>query len=401
MSSRPIRVLIAEEDATAREALVSLVRSEPSLELADAVPDAAQAILSSMREKPAVAVLDVRIPGGGATAARGIKRCSPATRVLVLSAQGDRQTVLEMLEAGADGYLVKGSPIGTILTSIERAANGQGSLSVEVTGGVIEELAGLLHARRRNEDRSRRREKRVRHALDDDVVHAVFQPICTLAGSTVGAEALARFRGPPARGPARWFAEADEVGLLHELELAAVRAALDSLPALPDHVFLSVNVSPATLSTPEFRGLIAGSDGARVVVEITEHARITDYDGLRSALDAVRELGVRVAIDDAGAGFASLRHILRLEPEFIKLDRTLIDGIESDRSLQALAAGLISFAERIDATIVAEGIERPAEVEKLAELGVRYGQGYFFARPAPLPLPLLVGATSADADAAT
>ena len=295
-----------------------------------------------------------------------------------------------MLEAGADGYLVKGSSIETIVTSIERAARGQGSLSVEVTGSVIEELAGLLHARRRTEERSRRREERVRHALDDDVVHAVFQPICTLAGSTVGAEALARFRGPPSRGPVRWFAEADEVGLLRELELAAVRAALAALPALPDHVFLSVNVSPATLATPGFLRLVAASDGARVVVEITEHARIHDYESLREALEAVRELGARIAIDDAGAGFASLRHILRLEPEFIKLDRTLIDGIESDRSRQALAAGLISFAEKIDATIVAEGIERPAEVEKLSELGVRYGQGFFFARPAPLPLPLLV-----------
>jgi EAL domain-containing protein (putative c-di-GMP-specific phosphodiesterase class I)/DNA-binding NarL/FixJ family response regulator len=396
MSSRPIRVLIADEDPQARDELVSLVRSEAAFEVADAVGDAAQAILVSMREKPAVAVLDVRIPGGGATAARGIKRCSPTTRVLALSAQDDRETVLEMLEAGADGYLVKGSPVETILVSIERAANGQGSLSVEVTGGVIEELAGLLHARRRAEDRSRRREERVRRALDDDVLHAVFQPICTLAGSTVGAEALARFRGPPARGPVRWFAEADEVGLLRELELTAIRAALASLPALPEHVFLSINVSPTTLSTPAFLRLIGASDGARVVVEITEHARITDYEGLRDALEAVREFGARVAIDDAGAGFASLRHILRLEPEFIKLDRTLIDGIESDRSRQALAAGLISFAEKIDATIVAEGIERPAEVEKLAELGVRYGQGYFFARPAPLPLPLLVGATSAD-----
>jgi EAL domain-containing protein (putative c-di-GMP-specific phosphodiesterase class I) len=196
----------------------------------------------------------------------------------------------------------------------------------------------------------------------------------------------------------RWFAEADEVGLLHELERVAVRAALAALPALPDHVFLSVNVSPATLATQGFLGLIAASDGARVVGEITEHARIDDYERLREALGAIRALGVRVAIDDAGAGFASLRHILRLEPEFIKLDRTLIDGIESDRSRQALAAGLISFAEKIDATIVAEGIERPAEVEALADLGVRYGQGYFFARPAPLPLPLLVGASGADTD---
>ena len=142
-------------------------------------------------------MLAVRIPGGGASAARGIKRCSPKTRVLALSAHDDRETVLEMLEAGADGYLVKGSSIETILTSIERAARGQGSLSVEVTGGVIEELAGLLHARRRDEERSRRREERIRRALDDDLLHTVYQPICTLAGSTIGAEALARFRGPP------------------------------------------------------------------------------------------------------------------------------------------------------------------------------------------------------------
>jgi EAL domain-containing protein (putative c-di-GMP-specific phosphodiesterase class I)/DNA-binding NarL/FixJ family response regulator len=400
MSASPIRVLIAEEDDVARDELATLVRSEPSLELADAVSDAAEAILVSMREKPAVAVLDVRIPGGGASAARGIKRCSPQTRILALSVQDDRETVLEMLEAGADGYLVKGSSADIIVTSIERTSRGQGSLSVEVTGGVIEELAGLLHARKRSEERSQRREERIRRVLDDDLLHMVYQPICTLAGSTVGAEALARFRGPPSRGPLRWFAEADEVGLLRELELASVRVALTALPDLPEHVFLSVNVSPGTLATSGFLRLIADSDGARVVVEITEHARINDYESLGEALDAVRAFGVRVAIDDAGAGFASLRHILRLEPEFIKLDRTLIDGIEADRSRQALAAGLISFAEKIDATIVAEGIERPAEVEALSDLGVRYGQGYFFARPAPLPLPLLVGATAADRDSA-
>ena len=400
MSARRIRVLIAEEDDAARDELATLVRAEPSLELADAVGDAEQAIMVSMREKPAVAVLGVGIPGGGASAARGIKRCSPTTRVLALSAEDDRETVLEMLEAGADGYLVRGGSIDTIVTSIERAARGQGSLSVEVTGSVIEELAGLLHARRRNEERSQRRESRIRRALDEDLLRTVFQPICTLAGSTVGAEALARFRGPPPRGPLRWFAEAEEVGLLRDLELVAVRSALAALPELPDNVFLSVNVSPGTLATAGFLHLIAGSDGARVVVEITEHARIHDYESLSEALDAVREFGVRVAIDDAGAGFASLRHILRLEPEFIKLDRTLIDGIESDRSRQALAAGLISFAEKIDATIVAEGIEGPAEVDALAELGVRYGQGFFFARPAPLPLPLLVGATAAERDVA-
>ena len=260
---------------------------------------------------------------------------------------------------------------------------------------MIEELAGLLHARRRNEERSQRREERIRRALDEDLLHTVYQPICTLAGSTIGAEALARFRGPPSRGPVRWFAEADEVGLLRELELAAVRAALAALPALPEHLFLSVNVSPATLATPGSSGWSPPAT-ERASSSRSPSTRASTTTSAWEALEAVRALGARVAIDDAGAGFASLRHILRLEPEFIKLDRTLIDGIESDRSRQALAAGLISFAEKIDATIVAEGIERPAEVEALADLGVRYGQGYFFARPAPLPLPLLVGASGAD-----
>ena len=122
------------------------------------------------------------------------------------------------------------------------------------------------------------------------------------------------------------------------------------------------------------------------MIEVTEHAPIADYKRLNAAVDTLRALGVRFAVDDAGAGFASLRHILRLAPDFIKLDRTLINGIQSDRSRQALAAGLISFAERIDATIIAEGIEKLAELNMLASLGVGHGQGFFLARPGPLPL---------------
>jgi EAL domain-containing protein (putative c-di-GMP-specific phosphodiesterase class I) len=120
------------------------------------------------------------------------------------------------------------------------------------------------------------------------------------------------------------------------------------------------------------------------VAEVTEHARISDYGKLDRALAPLRRRGMRLAVDDAGAGFASLRHILRLNPDFIKLDRTLIDQIDRDRSKQALAAGLISFADKSGATIIAEGIERAAEVKTLVDLGVSYGQGYYLARPGPL-----------------
>jgi EAL domain-containing protein (putative c-di-GMP-specific phosphodiesterase class I) len=324
--------------------------------------------------------------GGGAEAARGIRRGSPETRVLALSAYDDRATVLEMLEAGVVGYLVKGSSIESIMDAIEQAAAGQGSLSVEVTGEVIDELVGQLQVRRRATERKQGSETRIRRLLEEDgAFKMVFQPICALDDSgPVGVEALARFQGPPVRGPERWFEEAGAVGLRRELELKAIRTAVAQLDRLPAELYLAVNASPQTLRSAALFKLLSRIDGRRVVVEVTEHARIDDYKAVNAALSRIRELGVRLAIDDAGAGFASLRHILRLGPEIVKLDRTLIDRIESDRSRQALAAGLISFAEKIDATIIAEGIERRAEVSALGDLGVSYGQGFFFAKPAPL-----------------
>lgn len=389
MSGRPrIRVLVAEDDQTVRDALEALLRSERSLELAAAVGDAPSAVEAARREQPDVALVDVRMPGGGASAARGITSCAPGTRVLAFTAHDDRETVLQMLEAGAIGYLLKGGSIDEIVEAIHRAADGQAPLSAEVAGEVIDELLGQLSVDRQNETQTRRREKRIRRALEGkDRFSMVFQPICSLSGRMVGAEALARFRGPPRRGPERWFAEAEEVGLRRELEVAAAKVALSALPSLPPEIFLSLNVSPKTLLSGSFRKLVLeNSDPTRVVVEVTEHARIDDYERLNAAFDRLRGPGVRLAVDDAGAGFASLRHILRLAPDFIKLDRTLIDGIEYDRSRQALAAGLISFAEKIEATIIAEGIEHSAEVDVLTALGVGYGQGFFIAKPAPLPL---------------
>jgi EAL domain-containing protein (putative c-di-GMP-specific phosphodiesterase class I)/DNA-binding NarL/FixJ family response regulator len=382
---KQIRVLIAEDDASVRAALAALIEDEPQLTLVAAVADAEHAIAAAQRERPDVALLDVRMPGGGgAHAARGIKRASPQTRVVALSAFEDRSTVLEMLEAGVDGYLVKGSTIGAIVKSIERADEGESSLSTEVTGAVIGELATQLSTERRASERYRRLERRIARALEPESLRLVFQPICTLDGTMVGTEALSRFRGPPERGPLEWFAEATSVGLRTDLELAAVRAAFDELPTLPSGSCLSVNVSPETLASASFEELVRAVDGTRIVAEVTEHAPVADYARLNDVIALLRSHGLRLAIDDAGAGFASLRHILQLDPDFIKLDRTLIEGVGNDRSKQALAKGLISFAQTIGATIIAEGIETPAELSMLRELGVRYGQGFYLGRPVPL-----------------
>ena len=178
------------------------------------------------------------------------------------------------------------------------------------------------------------------------------------------------------------------MGLGVELELVAIRAALARLDALPAGVRLSLNVSPAALLTPELVEALAAVPGARLALELTEHAPVEDYAALGAALAGLRSRGVQLMIDDAGAGFASLRHVLGLHPDAIKLDLSLTRDIDSDPVRRALAASLVAFAREIGATIVAEGIETRAELEALRALGVTHGQGYYLARPGPGPGPV-------------
>jgi EAL domain-containing protein (putative c-di-GMP-specific phosphodiesterase class I) len=145
-----------------------------------------------------------------------------------------------------------------------------------------------------------------------------------------------------------------------------------------------LNFSPETAVSDRLRDLLERADPCRIVVEVTEHAPVADYDELREALSGLRERGVRLAIDDAGAGFASLRHVVRLDPDLIKLDITLTRQIETDPVRQALAVALVSFAEQIGATVVAEGVETELELEALRRAGIRHAQGFLLGTPEPL-----------------
>jgi EAL domain-containing protein (putative c-di-GMP-specific phosphodiesterase class I) len=234
---------------------------------------------------------------------------------------------------------------------------------------------------------ARRREatERVQRMLKEDTLRVVVQPIADLlSGQVVGVEALSRFNASPERAPDLWFAEANEVGLGLELELKAVRGALDLVDSLPPNVYLAVNLSPDTIASPRFVELMDGVPPERVVLEVTEHAPIEDYGILAKSLESFRARGCRLAVDDAGAGFASFRHILRLNPDIIKLDMTLTRNIDQDPARRALASGLISFASDLGAKIIAEGLETTSELGALRTLGVRLGQGYYLARPGPL-----------------
>ncbi len=230
-----------------------------------------------------------------------------------------------------------------------------------------------------------------RPAVDpsDARLTVVYQPIIELdSGALIGVEALSRFGTESQRSPLEWFVEAAEVGLGIQLELAALRKAVEGLPLLPDGVFLSVNASAETIRSAGLHRALAELPASRIVIELTEHERIEDYQALVEPVARLREMGVRLAVDDAGAGFASLQHILRLQPDIIKLDRTFIEGLAEDPIRRALTTALVSFATDIDAVLVAEGIATDAEREWVRAVGVRHGQGQVISEPTSLPVRL-------------
>jgi EAL domain-containing protein (putative c-di-GMP-specific phosphodiesterase class I) len=224
--------------------------------------------------------------------------------------------------------------------------------------------------------------------LDMRAVQMVFQPVLRLDdGGTAGFEALARFLPEHFGSPVEAFAAAAAVGLGPDLELLAVQNAFARLPEIPDRCVMGVNLSVEALMVPAVQDTLLAHAHRDIGVEITEHTQVPDYTGLLVVTDRLRAAGIMIIVDDAGAGFASLSHILQLRPDVIKLDITLVRDIDADPVRQALARSLVTFSHDIGALLVAEGIETCAEHRKLRDLGVGFGQGYFMARPAPLPQP--------------
>lgn len=226
---------------------------------------------------------------------------------------------------------------------------------------------------------------RVRSVLSDDGLRTVLQPVVSLSDRCVTfVEALSRFDTTPYRTPDRWFADGWTCGLGIELELKAVRTALETLDQLPADVNLSFNISPETALSSELLDIFETSDPSRLIVEVTEHSEVLDYSPLKRALLELRAAGVSLAVDDVGAGHSGLHRLLELQPEILKLDITMTAGVHRDEIRRALARAIASFARASGLSTVAEGIETPQEVEVLRELGIDCGQGYHFSRPLPV-----------------
>jgi EAL domain-containing protein (putative c-di-GMP-specific phosphodiesterase class I) len=236
-------------------------------------------------------------------------------------------------------------------------------------------------------DESRRKHEkieRIEAVLKSDEPTMVFQPMFRLSDMTIaGAEALSRFRSEPVRAPDLWFAEAGEVGLKAELELKSMRKALAEFRPVWKRgaIQLDLNSSPQTIVDGSLMRMLSGLPAERITLEITEHDHVEDYEELRRALEPLRLAGIRIAIDDAGSGYASMRHILNIGPDIIKLDTSLTRAIDRDPMRRALAAALIAFGRQTKCSIVAEGVETDGELAALRELGVHAAQGFRLGGP--------------------
>lgn len=361
----------------------------------ETIADSATVMERVVAQPPDLVLLDLHMPDpDGFTLLRQIAATVPQddiVPVLVLSADVTVDSRELALGQGALDFLTKPFHYPELLLRVHNL------LSVRAIHTRVQqhdaEMATALAAQRmaRAVDADRRRS--INGRIDDVVsgtgLTIVFQPVVDLVdGVIVGAEALSRFSDPLAPRPDAWFLEADEVGRRVEAEAWAVRRALAQLDRLPSGTFLSINACAETIRSGELAVQLDDVPGFRVVIELTEHESIDDYAGLIAGVEELRDRGVRLAVDDTGSGFSSLHHILRLSPDIIKLDRSLVAGVDADASRRSLMAAMVHFANETGTMLIGEGIETEDELAVLRSLGLGHGQGYLLARPGPLPLSI-------------
>lgn len=219
-------------------------------------------------------------------------------------------------------------------------------------------------------------------AEDYDIV---FQPIIDLHSmDVISCEALCRFRTSPYRSPDKWFKDASEVGLGIELELAVLKTTLANFSRLPASLSLSINASPETVMSGRLSDLIPPAYARRTIVEITEHALVSNYVDLHAQLAPLKQRGVQIAVDDAGAGYSGLQHIVQLGPDIIKMDMSLTRAVDTDPARRALVRAMVFYAREVGSCVVAEGIETASELSTLKTLGTDRGQGYLLGKPGTL-----------------
>jgi len=233
-------------------------------------------------------------------------------------------------------------------------------------------------------------QRRILEVMKPEKLNISYQPIYDLQQKkVVGYESLARFDTQPYQTPDIWFNQAKLVGLDQQLELLAIKQGLESIHLIDESAYLSLNVSAEIILSGILTNIFSDEIAHRIVLEVTEHAKVPDYQLFREALSPLRKKGVRVAVDDAGAGYASFQHVLELRAEIIKLDISLIKGLDKDPARSALASALIAFARETNTKVIAEGVETQEEYLELLRIGVDSIQGYYVGYPMPVEQVIL------------
>ena len=364
--------------------------------------DSSRAVERFLDEVPDLVLLDLHMPQpDGFAVLEQIREQTGSgafVPVLVLTGDATADSTEDAFERGANDLLIKPFRraemllrVGNLLTIAD--AHRQVIAHDELVTRQLEVAQAREHG---IADELRVATELVQTVLSDDLLTIVFQPIVDLVdGEVVGLEALARFPGDPPRPPDVWFLDAARVGLGVDLELHAISLAVAGFAALGTDIDLSVNLSAPTLLSPRLDAVLDEARPSSLILELTEHDQIDDYEMLGLRVEELRARGMRLAVDDTGSGYASLNHILRLKPDVIKLDRMLVTGVDQDPVRRSLIASLVHFADENGTQLIGEGIETLEELRTLRTLGLGCGQGYLLCRPAADP-PLVIEELSFD-----
>ncbi len=291
-----------------------------------------------------------------------------------------RGTALDVLAAPVS--LPDGTLFGSLVAFAEAPSATlaqHGTVAIELLATIVADTLHVGEVRRHERAAARARTER---ALFADAMSIQYQAQVDLAsGAVIGYEALARFDdGEGTATPDVWFREAHDLGLGAKLEARAVEQALAVVPTLPGHLDISVNVSAAALGSPEVYDALCQAPAHRLIVELTDEHE-TDIDELVAEVQRLRGRGIRISMDDLGAGYADLQRVMRLRPDVLKLDRGLVSDVNDNPAKAAMVTATTILAGRLGAMLVAEGVETMAEAFTLRVLGVPAGQGWHYGRP--------------------
>ena len=373
-----MNVLVVDDNASNVALLEALLTSQGLTRVATEM-DARRVPARLVAERPDLILLDLHMPyvSGFETLVRIQEHAAGGyLPVLVLTADTTLSARDRALRNGAQDFLSK--PLD-LLEATLRIGN---LLRTKQLYASLRRIA--TPADKPAPETSQQVQDRVDSVLRNQALRSVYQPIVEINDLTVvGYEALSRFSDQGERGPQQWFADGFAAGRGVELEWLAASNALDILGSLPDAQFLALNMSAASIMRNAEQPFCDPQVCPRIVIELTEHVPVEDYTALHRALATMRAHGTRLAADDVGSGYAGFRHLLRLEPDIIKLDISLVGGIHRSSTQRALAKALIAFADDVGAIVIAEGVEQPDELLALRDLGLRWAQGFLLGLPGP------------------